>query len=241
MSSTRRNALDQSSSRLSCAASPLLLTPSADASTPTPPLPVGSVLARSLIRLLIRSDTLQPVIYCDALFLNPSGTSAFSAAQLTEQIQAQATALAAHMRIPVVHAGCTLPAAPIAGAPPAASGDGAAHIGDATSGQSGGKGVRDGVGYVREVRQLGYHVYWVDLLEIDGVSPYTYSEVRTLQLLSCEIHAQHLSLQNTCVISIAIAQGLIFFRRCFQLPAPVNVLKFVLAVRFAAMQRLLFA
>lgn len=33
-------------------------------------------------------------------------------------------------------------------------------------------------GYVREVRQLGYHVHWVDLLEIDGVSPYTYSEVR---------------------------------------------------------------
>jgi hypothetical protein len=108
---------------------------------------VRSVLARSLIRLLVRSDTREPVVYCDALFF--ASTSA--GPQLLPQIVAQAEALAAHMQVPVVHACSTLPAAPV----------------NEAAG-----------GYVREVKTLGYHVYWVDLLEIDGVSPYTYAEAR---------------------------------------------------------------
>lgn len=117
------------------------------------------------------------VIYCDALFLSPSGTSACSAAELTQQIHMQAAALAEHMRIPVVHAGCTLPAEPLAAAAEPAA---AAPL---PNGVRPASRVAEGQGYVREVRQLGYHVHWVDLLEIDGVSPYTYSEVRGDALL----------------------------------------------------------
>jgi len=106
---------------------------------------VKRVLARSLIRLLVRSDTREPVIYCDALFFVSGGGTK----TLLAEIREQATALAVHMQIPVVHAGCTLPYAPV----------------NEAAG-----------GYIRDVKQLGYHVHWVDLLEIDGLSPYTYSE-----------------------------------------------------------------
>lgn len=107
----------------------------------------GTVLARSLIRLLVRSDSRQPVIYCDALFFTSGGYRQ----PLWAEIMRQAEALKAHMGIPVVHACSTLPRHPI----------------DETRG-----------GYVRAVKRLGYDVAWVDLLELDGVAPYTYSEVR---------------------------------------------------------------
>merc|ERR1712060_54331 len=52
-----------------------------------------------------------------------------------------------HMRVPVVHAGSVLPVLPLA----------------------------EG-GHVRRVAKLGYNLTWVDLVEVDGIAPYTYSE-----------------------------------------------------------------
>jgi hypothetical protein len=52
------------------------------------------VLARSLIRLVIRSDSFEPVIYCDALFFH-NGYSP----DLWRDIASQAEALGAHMKV----------------------------------------------------------------------------------------------------------------------------------------------
>jgi len=103
------------------------------------------VLARSLIRLLVRSDSLEPVVYCDPLFFHTGGFEQ----RLWAEIMRQAEVLRTHMAVPVVHACSTLDVAPV----------------DTARG-----------GYVREIKCLGYDVVWVDLLEIDGVAPYTYSE-----------------------------------------------------------------
>ena len=106
----------------------------------------GRVLARSLVRLLLRSDTLTPVIFCDPVFF----TKHYSR-ELQASLHAQARALELHTRVPVVHAGSLLPLLD----PPLAEG-----------------------GHVRRVEKLGHSVVWVDLLEMDGIAPYTYSEAR---------------------------------------------------------------
>ena len=80
------------------------------------------------------------------------------------------------MHIPVVHAGSVLPV--LGGA----DCEEAAHLAQAE--------LADGFRcrersvetnfecYVRRVQALDYEIAWVDLLEIDGVAPYSYSEVR---------------------------------------------------------------
>ena len=60
------------------------------------------------------------------------------------------------MGIPVLHAGSLLPAMPA---------EAAAVADDPTLGA-----------YTRRVTELDYDIEWVDLLEMDGVAPYTYSE-----------------------------------------------------------------
>lgn len=61
------------------------------------------------------------------------------------------------MQVPVVHAGSVLPLPELI-----------------EGGQLGGQ-LAEGR-YVREVAELDYAFVWVDLLEMDGVAPYTYSE-----------------------------------------------------------------
>ena len=41
---------------------------------------------------------------------------------------------------------------------------------------------------VRRVATLDYDVAWVDLLEMDGVAPYSYSEVCSM-CITCSMHA----------------------------------------------------
>lgn len=153
------------------------------------------VLARSIIRLLIRSDSLEPVIYCDSLFF----AAGFDQG-LWKQIILDQRSLRVHMDIPVVHACSTLPVAEVK--------------------------AEEG-GYVRTVAHLGYNVTcagagrgdrcphellltavrprllvprerWVDLLEMDGISPYTYSE----ELPYDEVLEQHVpGLLHRCTTS----------------------------------------
>lgn len=136
----------------------------------------GRVLVRSLVRLLLRSDTRTPVIFCDPMFF----TVGYSRA-LQRELTCQAQILATYMNVPVLHAGSVLrhvPAATADGsqdmhAPVAVSDGGApAAVGDGRSTD----GCVPGGGYVRRVSGLGYEIVWVDLLEMDGVAPYTYSE-----------------------------------------------------------------
>lgn len=153
--------------------------------------PVGRVMCRSLIRLVLRSDTLSPVIFCDPMFF----TVGYSR-ELQADLLEQARRLQEHMQIPVVHAGSVLPLID----------SGELHEGfcyEAMAESSDGRGVNDGVddgcdiedeeeliargcrparqmtfdgGYVRRVQELDYDITWVELLEMDGVAPYTYSE-----------------------------------------------------------------
>eukprot|EP00966_Prymnesium_polylepis_P305605 7062169-Prymnesium_polylepis.1 len=104
----------------------------------------GRVQARSLVRLLVRSDTITPVIYCDPVFFGKQYSR-----ELQASLAAKARELERHMRVPVVHAGSVLPVLD----EPLAKG-----------------------GHVRRVAKVGYDVVWVDLMEMDGVAPYTYSE-----------------------------------------------------------------
>merc|ERR1719424_283999 len=67
---------------------------------------VGRVMARSVIRLLLRSDTREPVIFADPMFF----TLGFSY-ELQAELLYQARALQEHMGVPVVHA-CSVLAAP---------------------------------------------------------------------------------------------------------------------------------
>jgi len=109
----------------------------------------GMVLVRSLIRLVLRSDTLTPIIFCDPMFF----TLGYSK-ELQRELLFQARVLEEHMQVPVVHAGSVLPVLE-KGTP------------------------RSSVAfepYVRHVQELDYDVTWVDLIEMDGVAPYTYSE-----------------------------------------------------------------
>ena len=62
------------------------------------------VQVRSLIRLVLRSDTLTPVIFCDPMFF----TIGYSR-ELQLELLAQARRLEEQMQIPVVHAGSVLP------------------------------------------------------------------------------------------------------------------------------------
>ena len=166
----------------------------------------GAIGARALVRLLIRSDTLTPILFCDPIFYTAGPSPALHARMLEE-----ARRLERHMRVPVVHAGSILPVldAPSAPSAPASRGEqggghrardargaqharsapGAAHsahsaLGAAHSADGTGTGDADGRwhahsaegGYVRRVARLGHDVIWVDLVEMDGVSPFTYSE-----------------------------------------------------------------
>ena len=91
-------------------------------------------------------------------------------------ISLQANELAVHMHIPVVHAGSVLPV--LGGA----DCEEAAHLAEAELAE----GFRcrersvetNFECYVRRAQALDYEIAWVDLLEIDGVAPYSYSEVR---------------------------------------------------------------
>ena len=91
-------------------------------------------------------------------------------------ISLQANELAVHMHLPVVHAGSVLPV--LGGA----DCEEAAHLAEAELAE----GFRcrersvetNFECYVRRVKALDYEIAWVDLLEIDGVAPYSYSEVR---------------------------------------------------------------
>ena len=113
---------------------------------------VGRVMVRSLIRLVLRSDTLTPVIFCDPMFF----TLGFQR-DLQRELLAQARELGEHMQVPVLHAGSVLPV------PSDESG------GDAVGAMAEG-------GYVRRVKELDYDITWVELIEMDGIAPYTYSE-----------------------------------------------------------------
>ena len=123
----------------------------------------GDLLARSIVRLLLRSDTLTPIIFCDPIFFHKRDTP-----ELRSSLLAQAKALESHMRVPVVHAGSVLPVL-----------EGGSVGGGSVGG--GGGGGRSGFpycggAYVRRVQALDYDIRWVELLEMDGVAPYTYSE-----------------------------------------------------------------
>ena len=87
------------------------------------------------------------VIFCDPIFFSKQYSR-----ELRARLVAQARALERHCRVPVVHAGSVLPVlrpnAYMAG----------------------------GGGHVRRVAAHGYDVTWVDLVELDGVAPYSYSE-----------------------------------------------------------------
>jgi len=134
----------------------------------------GRVLVRSLVRLLLRSDTRTPVIFCDPMFF----TVGYSRA-LQRELTCQAKILATYMNVPVLHAGSVLPYMPPTTAvaseelqTPVALPSGAQVTeadGRSTDGCAPG-------GYVRRVSDLGYEIAWVDLLEMDGIAPYTYSE-----------------------------------------------------------------
>ena len=70
------------------------------------------------------------------------------------------------MQVPIVHACSVLPVmkpADYQGAP------------ERQSGSSDESNIHEG-GYVRRVEKLGYNITWVELWEMDGVAPYTYSE-----------------------------------------------------------------
>uniref|UniRef100_A0A7S4EV14 Uncharacterized protein n=2 Tax=Chrysotila carterae TaxID=13221 RepID=A0A7S4EV14_CHRCT len=135
---------------------------------------VGRVMVRSLIRILIRSDTLTPVIFCDPMFF----TSGYSK-DLQRELLSQARDLQEHMQLPVVHAGSVLPVL----------NDGALAEGfRELPERSGASRIRQ-QGYVRPVKALDYDVIWVDLLELDGVAPYTYSE----ELPYDDLLSQHVS------------------------------------------------
>ena len=129
----------------------------------------GRIMARSIIRLVLRSDTLTPVIFCDPMFF----TLGYSRALQLELIR-QANELAVHMHVPVVHAGSVLPVlggADCAEAAQLAEGELAAGF------KCRERSVEINFEcYVRRVQALDYEVAWVDLLEIDGVAPYSYSE-----------------------------------------------------------------
>lgn len=119
---------------------------------------VGRLMARSIIRLVLRSDTLTPVIFCDPMFF----TLGYSRVLQLELLR-QARELAAHMQVPVVHAGSVLPVL----------NDG--ELGDGFSCDAGPQQVHFEC-YTRHSQALDYDVVWVDLLEMDGVAPYSYSE-----------------------------------------------------------------
>ena len=130
---------------------------------------VGRVMARSIIRLVLRSDTLTPVIFCDPMFF----TLGYSRGLQLELIR-QANELAVHMHVPVVHAGSVLP---VLGGADCAE---AAQLAEGELAE-GFKCKERSVEvnfecYVRRAQALDYEVAWVDLLEIDGVAPYSYSE-----------------------------------------------------------------
>ena len=156
---------------------------------------VGRVMCRSLIRLVLRSDTLTPVIFCDPMFF----TLGYSR-DLQRELLQQARALEEQMQIPVVHAGSVLPVVDCV-EDACTDGELAVDLGSEAiqrfheSGQTedangliraadeeGGPPILDrtraieGGGYVRRVAELDYDVTWVELIEMDGVSPYTYSE-----------------------------------------------------------------
>jgi len=130
---------------------------------------VGRVMARSVIRLVLRSDTLTPVIFCDPMFF----TLGYDRSLQLELLR-QANELAVHMHIPVVHAGSVLP---VLGGADCAE---AAQLAEGELAE----GFRcrersveiNFECYVRRVKALDYEIAWVDLLEIDGVAPYSYSE-----------------------------------------------------------------
>lgn len=141
----------------------------------------GRVLVRSLIRLLLRSDTLTPVIFCDPMFF----TIGFSRA-LQKELTCQAKILASYMNVPVVHAGSVLPlmTVPAAGsvvdeseADADVNSKSREPISPFSCPDTGllSNGCVEG-GYARCVSDVGYNIAWVDLLEMDGIAPYTYSE-----------------------------------------------------------------
>lgn len=143
----------------------------------------GRVMCRSLIRLVLRSDTFTPVVFCDPMFF----TTGYSR-ELQLQLLLQAKELEAHMGIPVVHAGSVLPTLDGGGTTDAGAQDGDSEVGGAAGDAaaagaeaagdraSGGSDYFVEGGYVRRVSELDYEIVWVDLLEMDGVAPYTYSE-----------------------------------------------------------------
>ena len=122
-----------------------------------------------LIRLVLRSDTLTPVIFCDPMFF----TLGYDRSLQLELLR-QANELAVHMHIPVVHAGSVLPllgGADCAEAAQLAEGELAEGF------RCRERSVEINFEcYVRRVKALDYEIAWVDLLEIDGVAPYSYSE-----------------------------------------------------------------
>ena len=158
--------------------------------------PDGGVLARCLVRLLLRSDSLTPVLCRDpnctpqtytqaatqcaqaaalyaqaatlstqVIFCEPIFFSRQYSRELRASLHAQARALERHCRVPVVHAGSVLPVLR-----PNAY-------------------MAEGCGHVRRVAAHGYDVTWVDLVEVDGVAPYSYSE----ELPYDELLEQHAS------------------------------------------------
>ena len=80
----------------------------------------------------------------------------------------QARALELWMQVPIVHACSVLPVmkdADYQGVTELQSGGGNASASNIHEG-----------GYVRRVEKLGYDITWVELWEMEGVAPYTYSE-----------------------------------------------------------------
>lgn len=134
---------------------------------------VGRVMVRALIRLVLRSDSLTPVIFCDPMFF----TVGYSR-ELQREVLAQARRLEEHMQIPVVHAGSILPVLEDCDVV-AVEKDGQECFVNPDALESwpeGDFGACAGQGYVRRVQVLDYDITWVELIEMDGVAPYTYSE-----------------------------------------------------------------
>ena len=70
------------------------------------------------------------------------------------------------MQVPIVHACSVLPVMKPADYQGAA---------ECQGGSSDERNIHEG-GYVRRVEKLGYNITWVELWEMEGVAPYTYSE-----------------------------------------------------------------
>ena len=121
----------------------------------------GRILARSLVRLVLRSDTLTPIIFCDPIFFSKQYSKG-----VHSRLLEQAKELERYVGVPVVHAGSVLPVLE------------PDQRRQAWAQRSGRPSITSLARYthVRRVTKLDYDMTFVDLVEFDGIAPYSYSE-----------------------------------------------------------------